>query len=111
MKAIKSSRGDNALMVRKLLDQAGQAENSEDDADDDEAGEDDGDAEESVEDALGGLGDFFRVAGAVNVAPGGLEETKKKNGTGKKENESDNVGHTQEFANIHAGSNLPAGGG
>ncbi len=89
--------------MRELLDQTRQAENGEDDADDDEAGEDDDDTEESVEDALGGLGDFFRIAGARHIGPGGMEETKKKNGAGEEEDEGDDLDVGKEIADIARG--------
>ena len=85
--------------MRRLLDQVRQAKNGQNNADDDETGENDDDAEEGVENALGRLGDFFRVAGAGDIGPGGIEETEKKNGAGEEKDEGDDVGRTQEFAN------------
>ena len=119
VKSVSGESGDTALIVRgshfaeatrdRLLNQARQAKNGQNDADDDETSQDDDDTEKGVEDALGGLGDFFRVAAAGDIGPGGIEETKKENGTGEEKDESNDVGDSQKFANIHTRSNFPSG--
>lgn len=92
--------------MRELLDQAGETKNGQNNPDDDKAGQDDGNAEESVEDALGGLGDSFRVAGAGDVGPGGIEETKEKNGAGEKEDEGNDLDVGEKVADV-AGGDFP----
>lgn len=92
--------------MRELLDQARQAKDGENNSDNDKAGQDDDNTEESVENTLGGFGDFFRVAGAGDIGPGGLEEAKKKNGAGKEEDKGDDLDVGEEIADI-AGGDFP----